>query len=54
MTQASIRPPSFVAFTNRRGELHFSHNRYLVNQIRKKFGFKGTPVVLTVKAKGAK
>jgi GTP-binding protein len=53
MTQASIRPPSFVAFTNRRGELHFSHNRYLVNQIRKKFGFKGTPVVLTVKAKGA-
>ena len=51
LTQASVRPPTFVLFTNRTGPLHFSHERYLVNQIRKKFGFRGTPVVLKVKAK---
>ncbi len=53
MTQHSIRPPSFVLFTNRRAPLHFSHERYLMNQIRKRFGFEGTPIELTVRAKGA-
>jgi GTP-binding protein len=52
ITQASIRPPTFVAFTDRAGPLHFSHERHLVNQIRKQFGFKGTPIVLKTKAKG--
>jgi GTP-binding protein len=51
ITQASIRPPSFVVFTDRRGPLHFSHERYLVNQIRRRFGFKGTPIVLKTKPK---
>ena len=51
MTQASIRPPEFVAFTSRGGQLHFSHERYLINQIRKRFGFRGTPVVLRIRAK---
>jgi GTPase len=52
ITQASIRPPEFVVFTDRGGALHFSHERYLVNQIRKKFGFRGTPIVLKTRAKG--
>jgi GTP-binding protein len=51
MTQASVRPPTFVVFTNRGGPLHFSHERQLVNQIRKRFGFRGTPIVLKTKAK---
>jgi GTP-binding protein len=51
MTQASIRPPEFVAFTARGGPLHFSHERYLLNQIRKRFGFRGTPIVLKIRAK---
>ena len=52
MTQASIRPPEFVAFTGgRSAALHFSHERYLLNQIRKRFGFKGTPIVLRIRAK---
>jgi len=51
LTQASVRPPTFVVFTDRAGGLHFSHERYLVNQLRRKFGFKGTPVVLKVKGK---
>jgi GTP-binding protein len=51
ITQASIRPPSFVVFTDRRGPLHFSHERYLMNQIRRRFGFRGTPIVVKTKAK---
>jgi GTP-binding protein len=53
ITQASIRPPEFVVFTDRGGPLHFSHQRYLVNQIRRRFGFRGTPIVLKTRAKGA-
>ncbi len=52
ITQASVRPPTFVLFTDRAGPLHFSHERYLVNQIRKHFGFQGTPIVLKTRAKG--
>jgi GTP-binding protein len=51
LTQASVHPPSFVVFTDRSGRLHFSHERYLVNQLRRKFGFQGTPVVVKTKAK---
>jgi GTP-binding protein len=51
ITQASIRPPTFILFTNRAGPLHFSHERYLVNQIRRQFGFRGTPVVVKVRGK---
>src|SRR3954454_16518937 len=54
ITQASIRPPSFVVFTDGRSPLHFSHERYLMNQIRKRFGFRGTPIVLKTRAKGSK
>jgi GTPase len=49
ITQASVRPPTFVAFTDRKGPLHFSQERRLVNQIRKRFAFDGTPVVLKTK-----
>ena len=51
ITQASVRPPTFVLFTDRGGPLHFSHERYLINQIRRRFGFRGTPIVLRTKAK---
>lgn len=54
ITQASIRPPSFVVFTNRNTPMHFSHERYLMNQIRRKFGFRGTPIVLKTRAKNQK
>jgi GTP-binding protein len=54
VTQASIRPPHFVFFTDGQGPLHFSHERYLINQIRKRFGFEGTPVVLTIRGRKPK
>ena len=51
LTQASVRPPTFVLFTDRGGPLHFSHERYLVNQLRRKFGFRGAPIVIKTRAK---
>jgi GTPase len=51
ITQHSIRPPAFAVFTDKGGELHFSHQRYLINQLRKRFGFKGTPILLQTRAK---
>jgi GTP-binding protein len=54
ITQASVHPPTFVAFTDRTGPMHFSHERQMVNQIRRRFGFKGTPVVLKTRGKSTK
>jgi len=53
ITQHSIRPPAFAVFTDRGPQLHFSHERYLVNQLRRRFGFKGTPILLQTRAKAA-
>ena len=43
-TQASIKPPTFILFVNDADLLHFSYQRYLENQLRKSFGFEGTPI----------
>src|SRR5690348_8945192 len=44
VTQASASPPTFVLFTNQIRRLHFSYERFLENQLRKKFDFTGTPI----------
>ena len=44
MTQASTKPPTFVAFVNRKDLFHFSYQRYLENQIRNTFNLEGTPI----------
>jgi len=49
MTQAAVAPPTFVLFTDRAIKLHFAFERFLENQIREAFGFKGTPVWFKVK-----
>ncbi len=46
LTQAGVAPPTFIAFTNRPGKLHFSLERYFVNRLRERFGFVGTPLVI--------
>jgi GTP-binding protein len=51
MTQAAVAPPTFVLFTDRDIKLHFAFERFLENQIREAFGFKGTPVWFKVKAR---
>lgn len=44
ITQASTAPPTFVLFTNQKRRLHFSYERFLENQLRRKFDFTGTPI----------
>jgi GTP-binding protein len=51
LTQAGTSPPTFVLFTDRQVKLHFSYQRFLENQIRKEFGFVGTPIWIKVKAR---
>jgi GTP-binding protein len=48
-TQAEIQPPTFVLFVNSTELMHFSYERYLENQLRRQFGFEGTPIVLRLK-----
>jgi GTP-binding protein len=54
MTQAAVAPPTFVLFTDRDIKLHFSFERFLGNQIREAFGFKGTPIWFKVRARNGK
>ena len=53
MTQASVRPPTFVCFCNDAELFHFSYRRYLENQIRSVFGLEGTPVRMIIREKNS-
>ena len=44
ITQVGVKPPTFVIFVNDKELMHFSYTRYIENQIREAFGFKGTPL----------
>ncbi len=43
-TQVATKPPKFVFFVNDVQSKHFSYERYLENQIRDSFDFKGTGI----------
>lgn len=45
-TQVATKPPTFVVFTNAPEGIHFSYERYLTNQFREAFNFRGTPIRL--------
>jgi len=49
ITQVSIKPPTFILFVNNPELLHFSYRRYIENQVRDNFGFKGTPIHFIVR-----
>lgn len=51
ITQASIAPPTFVIMANQPDDVHFSYQRYVVNQIRERFGFRGTPIRVRYRGK---
>ena len=53
LTQASTRPPTFVAFVNSKQLFHFSYQRYLINQIRENFGLEHTPIRLVIRERGS-
>lgn len=50
-TQQGVCPPTFIFFVNQEELMHFSYQRYLENQIRKAFGFEGTPVRFILREK---
>lgn len=52
MTQTSVAPPTFVIFCNSAELFHFSYQRYIENQLREVFGFKGTPIKIIIRQKG--
>ena len=55
LTQAGIRPPTFVVFTSGgKPGLHFSYERYLLNRLREQFDFFATPLRIVEKHKKAK
>jgi GTP-binding protein len=54
MTQAAVAPPTFVLFTDRQVKLHFSYERFLENQIRRAFGFEGSPIRFKVRARSSR
>jgi GTP-binding protein len=51
-TQASVDPPTFVFFVNDARLVHFSYERYLENQIRRRYGYLGTPLKLVFRSRG--
>ena len=53
-TQPRVAPPTFVFFVNDPKLLHFTYKRYLENQIRKEFGFIGTPIRMSFRGKNDK
>lgn len=54
MTQAGVKPPTFVFFCNDKELFHFSYQRYLENRIREAFGLEGTPVKIIIRERGDK
>ena len=53
-TQPRTAPPTFVFFVNDPKLLHFTYKRYLENQLRKEFGFIGTPIRMSFRGKNDK
>ena len=54
ITQVSVKPPTFVIFVNDKELMHFSYTRYIENQIRETFGFRGTPLRFIIRERNEK
>jgi GTP-binding protein len=51
MTQAAVRPPTFVTFCSRPDAVPDSYKRYLMNGLRERFGLAGVPIRLLLRQK---
>jgi GTP-binding protein len=51
MTQAAVRPPTFVTFCSRPDAVPDSYKRYLINGLRERFGLAGVPIRLLLRQK---
>ena len=55
LTQAGVRPPTFVVFTaGGKAGLHFSYERHLQNRLREEFDFFATPLRIVERHKQAR
>ncbi len=54
MTQGGVRPPTFLLWANRPKDVQPAYKRYVVNQLRQRYGFEGTPMRVVVKSKVGK
>ncbi len=52
VTQAGVHPPTFVAWVNDPARFSESYRRYLDHQLRERFHFRGTPLVLRLRRRG--
>jgi GTPase len=51
ITQATSRPPTFVLWANKPDGLAPSYKRFIANRLRERYGFKGTPIRIAIKAR---
>jgi GTP-binding protein len=51
ITQARSRPPTFVLWANKIDGLAPSYKRFIANRLRERYGFRGTPIRIAVKAR---
>lgn len=51
LTQGGTRPPTFLFWANHPSAIEPAYVRFLQNQLRARYGFRGTPVRVVIKAK---
>ena len=51
-TQVQAKPPTFVVFTNRPDQVHFSYARFLTNQFKEAFGLEEIPIRVLFRLRG--
>ncbi|MBK7779988.1 MAG: ribosome biogenesis GTPase Der [Ardenticatenia bacterium] len=50
VTQVDIEPPTFIFFVNEPELVHFATERMLINRLRERYGFVGTPLKLVFRS----
>ena len=50
VTQVGIEPPTFIFFVNEPELVHFATERMLINRLRERYGFVGTPLKLVFRS----
>ncbi len=51
ITQAAVRPPTFVLWASSPSGLVPSYKRFIANRLRERYGFRGSPIRIAVKAR---
>lgn len=51
ISQTGVRPPAFALFVNDPSRMHFAYLRHLKNELRKRFGLEGTPLIFMLRGK---